>query len=85
MKNQSRKIQSNQKVTHKAKLLSLGASFLGCAVFIAIPDRADVDAQDVVKRVNVTMAEMQERACTLTVRDVYEHVGMMQVEDAKNP
>jgi len=72
MKNETRKIQSNQQVTTKAKLIALDFSFLGCKLFIAIPDKPGMDAQGIIKRITATMAEMQERACELTVRDVYE-------------
>ena len=79
------KIQHNaDKIAVKANLVPLGVAMVGCQLFVAVPEKPGMDPKGIAQRVKASMAEMQERAFSLTVYDVYERVGMIQQRRTDN-
>lgn len=69
---------NDKRVAMKVNLVPLGVAMIGCQLFVAVPEKPDMEPESIAQRVKASMSEMQERACTLSVRDVYEQVGMIQ-------
>ena len=82
MKNRSRKIQSNQnKVIVKAKMINLGIALDGCAVFVAVPYRPNQEPEKVAQGIRAEIVKMIERQRWPTIKDIYDHVGKLQMEN----
>lgn len=69
------------KISMKVNLIPLGVAMLGCQLFAVVPEKPGMEPEKIAQRIKSTMAEMQDRACSLTVHDVYEQVGMIQQKE----
>lgn len=70
-----KRIQHNaDRLAMKVNLVPLEVTMAGCQLFVAVPDEPGKEPEKIKKRVRASMAEMQDRANRLTVRDVYEYV-----------
>jgi len=74
-------IQTNENLMVKAKMVNLGVALFGCPLFVAVPEKPGMDAKDIAQRIKKTIYDLQERACEVTMRDVYEICIDMQKRD----
>jgi hypothetical protein len=64
-------IQSG-KIATMAKIVGLGVKMAGFELCVVIPDKPENKPAKIIKRINMSMAEMQQRSCQPNIRDVYE-------------
>lgn len=76
------KLPPNQnKVVAKAKMINLGLALNGCPIFCAVPEKPGWDAERIAQGIRAEIIAMIQRQSIPTVRDIYEHVCLMQAEN----
>lgn len=74
-------IQHDPKLAMKVNLVPLGVAMIGCQLFIAVPEKPNMEPEMIAQRVRASMSEIQERASRVSVRDIYEIVVDMQKQE----
>jgi len=72
---------NQDKVVAKAKMINLGLALNGCPIFCAIPEKPGWDAERIAQGIRAEIIGMIQRASIPTIRDIYEQVGKMQMEN----